>query len=192
MIDVVDKLPKIIAPMFEFRKNPKIFNLDGFDVYKYIDPKDMNNLIENLSRQVNLNWFDAILVNQMGGSYFANKLIKLQNYQGQIVDIKYHQNHTVDIRVPDELRNKKIGVVDDILDTGGTTRDILNDAHLATFIYLTQKVGVPEQYLPARHYSAVKISNVWVGGCCMNLDTPGDGLPKDFARSYEGLIAKIL
>lgn len=69
---------------------------------------------------------------------------------------------------------------------------ILYDAPGSSFVFMTQKVGIEEQLLIPRSRVAIRISSVWVGGCGMNLESEGDGLPKDFARDYPGLVAKIL
>lgn len=192
MIERHDNLPRITPPFFEFPKNPKVFELKGHNVYEYIQPNIMNMIIENFLKQIDLNWFDEIVVNLKGGEYFAKSLAKLQNYQKPIIDIEYHRDHKIIIPVPVNLKHQRICVIDDILDGGGTGLDILNDAPNASFIFLTKKNGIKDQIVIPRSLVALQISDVWVGGCGMNLETDGDGLPEDFARSYKGLIAKIM
>jgi len=192
MIERRDNLPRITPPFFEFSKNPKIFELDGHPVYEYIQPHVMDKIIEQFSWQVNLNWFDKIVVNLKGGEYFAKSLAKLKNYQGEIINIEYHRDRKITIPVPSYLRDKRIGVIDDILDGGGTAEDILNDAPNASFIFLTKKIGIQDQIIIPRSLVALQISDVWVGGCGMNLESEGDGLPKNFSRKHKGLVAKIM
>ena len=69
--------------------------------------------------------------------------------------------------------------------------NLLNSSH-ASFVFLTKKNGIENQISIPRSLVALQISDVWVGGCGMNLESDGDGLPKDFARNYPGLIAKIM
>ncbi|MDP3918165.1 MAG: hypothetical protein Q8Q30_03260 [Candidatus Woesebacteria bacterium] len=192
MIERRDNLPRITPPFFEFPKNPKIFELDCHPVYEYIQPHVMDKIIEQFSWQVNLNWFDKIVVNLKGGEYFAKSLAKLKNYQGEIINIEYHRDRKITIPVPSYLRDKRIGVIDDILDGGGTAEDILNDAPNASFIFLTKKIGIQDQIIIPRSLVALQISDVWVGGCGMNLESDGDGLPENFTRKYKGLVAKIM
>ena len=192
----IETLPKIIPPAFEFPKNPTIFRYKGYDVYKYIDENRMTSFIENISSQINFSWFDAILVNQTGGDYFFKRLLDLQKRKGnvtnKIVNIEYHRDHSIKIPVPAELKGKRTFCIDDVLDSGGTSKDIYHDSPYTTFLYLTEKFGINYRWTPPRYYSAVRVSNVWIGGCGMNLDSEGDGLPLDFGRDYEGIMAKIL
>lgn len=187
-----DNLPRITPPFFEFSKNPKKFELEGNLVYEYIKPNDMEMIIRSFANQIDLNWFDKIVVNLKGGEYFAKSLAKLQNYQKPIIDIEYHRDHKITIPVPVNLKHQRLCVIDDILDGGGTGLDILNDAPNASFIFLTKKNGIENQISIPRSLVALQISDVWVGGCGMNLESDGDGLPKDFARNYPGLVAKIV
>lgn len=191
MVEFKHGLLKYDSPFIEFPERPEIMSLEGYDVYKYIEPSEMANLVKRFSEKINLNWFDAIAVNQIGGEYFAQELARLQSYSKPIFDIEYHRDHRIVKAVPQELRGLKIGVIDDIRDSGGTGQDILEDAPLASFLFLTEKVDVPNQINFPRSASVVKINNVWVGGCKMNLDAPGDGLPENFGRDYPGIIVKI-
>lgn len=192
MIDIFEELPKDTTPVFIFPKNPEIIILDGFQVYKYLESYQMEEYIRNFSSKIKLDWFDAIGINQFGADPFAQELIKLQGYKGPVFDIEYHRDHKIEKAIPDRYKDKKVGFIEDILDSGGTTKDILNDCPLGTFLYLTEKIDVHGQFAPPRYRSAVKISDVWVGGFGMNMDSSGDGLPKNFARDKRALYAKII
>lgn len=69
---------------------------------------------------------------------------------------------------------------------------MLKDAPLATILFLTQKIGIKNQIPIENKRVALRIDDVWVGGCDLNLEDEGDGLPKDFARDYKGIVVKII
>jgi len=187
-----NRLFEYTPPFVEFPANPKIIEINGIKVYDYVSPDEMSNYIKEFSKTIDLNDFDVLLINQKGGRFFAETLMKLQNYRGSFLNVEYHRDHKIIIPVPEDIKKLRLGVFDDIWDSGGTPADILNDAPNSSFVFMTQKEGIEGQILIPRSRVAIQISNVWVGGCGMNLETEGDGLPKDFARDYPSLIAKIL
>ncbi|HKB88225.1 MAG TPA: hypothetical protein VKC53_01110 [Patescibacteria group bacterium] len=175
-----------------FPEEPKKINIGGFEFYDYISPQAMNAIIQNFSDHINLRMFDEVLVNQSGGDHFAKNLAYLQKYDRKIIDINYARGGKIKTPVPDHLRDKKIAIIEDILDGGGTAQRMVEDAPNATILFMTQKINVPNQ-MPIDHkLVALLIDNVWVGGFGMNIDDEGDSLPKDFLRDYPGLAAKII
>ncbi len=174
-----------------FPNPPSVMNLKGHEVYRYVSEESMDIAIRRFSSVVKLKWFDVILVNQFGGDYFAKQLAQLQVYKAPMVNIEYHRDGRIDIQAPKFSPGLRVGVIDDIYDVGTTAQRILTHVPKATFLFLTEKVGVENQIPIPNRFTALKINAVWVGGCGLNLESENDGLPENFARDYPGLVVKI-
>lgn len=185
-------VPEVSPPYIKFPDHPKEMVLAGVKVYDYISPVIMDRIILDFAKRVDLNRFDMVLVNQVGGDYFAREIARIQNYKNPMIDIEYHRDGRIVTPIPQELKTANIGIVEDIYDGGGTAENMLKDAENATFLFLTQKMGIPKQIPIPNKRVALRIDYVWVGGCGLNLEADGDGLPKDFARDYKGIVVKIL
>lgn len=192
-IETRGQVPEFSPPYIAFGKDrPKEIELNGYKVYDYISPTTMARVIRDFAWHINLDRFDAILINQIGGGYFAREIAKIQNYKKPMIDIEYHRDGRVVTPIPKELYDAKVGIAEDILDTGGTAQRMLKDAPHATILFLTQKIGINNQIPIENKRVALRIDDVWVGGCDLNLEDDGDGLPKNFARDYKGIVVKIL
>ncbi len=186
------------TPYFKFPSQPTKIEIQGHQVYDYISPEQITRVIENISSQVRLSEYAAVGYNRKGGKYLLDRLVKLQGYKGSIFEIEYHRSkngYGADVvqGIPAELANEGLGIVEDVWDSGGVFKKICDDAPHATCIALVRKIGIPNQIIvPNVVIVGAKTDIVWLGGCGMNMDCPGDGLPKDFLRDYDGIAAKIL
>lgn len=108
-INSPDRLNTYKPRYFEFPENPKTITVEWHSAYQYIIPSDLDRSIASFSEQLNLNWFDTILINQKGGQFFANKLLQRQgrNFTGNILNIEYHEDRRIVTPVPDYLSGFK-------------------------------------------------------------------------------------
>jgi hypoxanthine-guanine phosphoribosyltransferase len=186
------------TPYISFPNHPKKLNLDNHEVYRYICPEIMSGLIDNLCRKIDYSKFDTVLVNMKGGKFLYDEIVKRKGEPISHDVIEYHQakggfGAIVIIPVSRNLDGKKCLIIDDILDTGGVFKEIVkNLSENSLCVALVQKINVKDQIEIKNKIVGTRIDNVWVGGCGMNLETEGDGLPKDYLRAYPGLVAKIL
>ena len=182
------------TPYISFPKYPNKLKLDDHEVYDYICPEIMSGLIDNLSRKIDYSKFDTVLVNMKGGKFLYDEIVKRKSEPINHDVIEYHQvkggfGAIVIIPVPRNLDDKKCLIIDDILDTGGVFKEIIkNLSEDSLCVALVQKININNQIEIKNKIVGTRIDNVWVGGCGMNLETEGDGLP----REYSGLVAKIL
>lgn len=51
----------------------------------------MDRIILDFAKQIDLNRFDMVLVNQVGGGYFAREIARIQNYKKPMINIEYHK-----------------------------------------------------------------------------------------------------
>lgn len=185
------------TPYISFPRFPNKITIDGHMVNDYLHPDIMSRLIDNLCKKINLNDFEAVLVNMKGGKYLYDEIVKRKGEPKRMEVIEYHRPEKgfgaiVVIPVSRDLYNKKCLLVDDILDSGGVSNEIgKNLSADSASVFVVKKRGIVNQIEINNKLVAVEIDDVWVGGCGMNLETLGDGLPKDFSRDYPGIIVKI-
>lgn len=192
------KIHSYETPFISFPRFPKKIVIDNHQVYNYICPEIMSGLIDNLCKKIEYSEFDTVLVNMKGGKFLYDEIVKRKGEPQKQDIVEYHQpkggfGAIVYIPVPKYLDGKKCLIIDDILDTGGVFKEISkNLSEDSVCVALVQKINIKNQIEIKNKIVGTKISNVWVGGCGMNLETEGDGLPKDYLREYPGLVAKIL
>lgn len=183
--------PRHQTPYLPFSENPDQIDISGFDVLSYIPPEKMNEYISNLSEKIKLNNFEFVLVNMNGGKYLYDRLSELQNYTGNPVLIEYHRPEggfgaKIDIPIPQEAKGKKCLVVDDIYDTGGVLKAIMSElSDDSEAVVIITKKDIQNQ-IPISNLSiGIRIDNVWIGGCGMDLGKEGE---KDIFRNYPGIV----
>lgn len=183
--------PEFRPPYYHFPELPTTISVDGLDAWEYITDRELDKIIDNFSNRVVLKQFDVLCINLNGGNFFAQKLIEKQGYKGAIDYIEYHQDHQIVTPINKNLLNLKIGVIDDILDTFVTGKMIQRDAPNAQLLYLTKKRGVTPPNTLYNCVWASEIDKVWVLGAGMDGSIPGDGYPKNWGRTYNGIAVKI-
>jgi hypoxanthine-guanine phosphoribosyltransferase len=189
VIDRVESPLQIKGKYFPFPETPKEILIQGIAAHEYVGRVELGKIIDEFSRQVNLNWYDVLCVNLRGGVYFANELFKRQTYGGKVVTVEYHEDGTVVTPVPEGLVGH-IAVIDDVLDKYITGSMIQRDAPSAQLLYLTKKPATPSNNI-SKCVWACEVDNVWLLGAGMNGEMPGDGLPTDWGREFSGIAAKI-
>lgn len=179
------------TPYLPFSENPNEIDISGFDVLSYIPPEKMNDYIKNLSEKVKLESFEYVLINMNGGKYLFDRLAELQDYKNEPLLIEYHRpdggfGAKIDIPIPLEAKNKKCLVVDDIYDTGGVLKAIMSELSPdSEAVVIVTKKDIQNQ-IPINNLSiGVRIDNVWIGGCGMDLGKEGE---KDIFRNYPGIV----
>ena len=179
------------TPYLPFSEKPDQIDISGFDVLSYILPEQMDKILESLSEKVQLKNFDYVLINMNGGKYLFDKLAKLQNYTTEPVLIEYHRPEggfgaKIDIPIPEKVKSKKCLVVDDIYDTGGVLKAIMSElSDDSEAVVIITKKDIQNQ-IPINNLSiGVRIDNVWIGGCGMDLGKEGE---KDIFRNYPGIV----
>lgn len=170
----------------------QLIEVDGYQVYPYISPKDMGLLIEDLARKIILNDFEHVLYNNDGGKFLFEALSELQGYDDKPIEIEYHPTYDdnlirVDKAVPSELKEEKLLVIEDVYDRGITLAQIKADAPNSTIVVAVKKINVPNQIIIPGVYVGVEVDNHWLGGVGMNF---GPGYPEDFPRNYPGVVIK--
>lgn len=179
------------TPYFPFSENPNQIDISGFDVLSYIPPEKMNEYIGSLSEKIKLKNFDYVLVNMNGGKYLFEKLSEQQNYQKSPIEIEYHRPEggfgaKVDIPIPETVKGKKCLVVDDIYDTGGVLQAIMSElSDNSEAVVIVTKRDIQNQIPINNLHVGVKIDNVWIGGCGMDLGKEGEG---EVFRNYPGIV----
>lgn len=187
----VERFIRHETPYIPFSENPNQIDISGFDVLSYIPPEKMDEYIGSLSEKIKLKDYDFVLVNMNGGKYLFDKLAELQSFQNESVQIEYHRpdggfGAKIDIPIPHEAKGKKCLVVDDIYDTGGVLQAIMSELSAdSQAVVIVTKRDIDNQ-LPIKNLSiGVKIDNVWIGGCGMDLGKDGEG---DVFRNYPGIV----
>ena len=187
----VERFIRHETPYIPFSENPNQIDISGFDVLSYIPPEKMDEYIGSLSEKIKLKDYDFVLVNMNGGKYLFDKLAELQSFQKESVQIEYHRPEggfgaKIDIPIPHEAKGKKCLVVDDIYDTGGVLQAIMSELSAdSQAVVIVTKRDIDNQ-LPIKNLSiGVKIDNVWIGGCGMDLGKDGEG---DVFRNYPGIV----
>ncbi len=178
-------------PHVAFPKNPKKINILGFEVYKYIGPDQMDKFIEVLSDRNNLRDYDAVLVNLWGGLELFKDLRRLQNYpkwpyMAKIArtDLGVREVFPID----NNLKRKKVLIVDDILDRGWTLQEMFRHVGPdSRAVVAVTKIGIKGQILDPRVDSAVSVDDRWLGGKGMNIGYPGE---EQLFRQYRGIVVK--
>jgi len=178
-------------PYVPFSTNPEVECINSFDVLKYLSPEQMSNYIKGLSDKVKFDKFEAVLVNMNGGKFLFDQIAKLQNYQKPPILIEYHRpdggfGAKIDIPVPEEIKGKYALVVDDIYDTGGVLRQIMSELSTnSQAVVLVTKKDIQDQIAIKNIHIGVKIDNVWIGGCGMDLGVANE---QEVFRSYPGIV----
>lgn len=195
MISERDCLPRTIPLYFKFPENLNVIEIEGYKAYEYIKPPEVDNLIKEYSDTHDLNKYNYLCINLVGGLPFAEDLIRLQGYKGEVINIEYHENGQIVTPIPKHLRdNERLCVIDDVLDQYITGRMIQNHAPKAQLIYLTKKIGVLDDESTIKNCSWLSEvdKKCWLLGKGMNGENNGDGYPKDWGRNYRGIAVKRL
>lgn len=177
-------------PYIPFPDNPQKIKVHGYTVYKYISAAAMNSYIGDLSEKVNLREFDNVIVNLFGGLELFWDLATLQDYPNPPSMVRYIRTDSgvgEVIPVHPSLKNKKVLLIEDILDRGLTIQEILK--HLgegSRCVVAVTKKGIKDQILDERVDSAAFIDNVWVAGKGMDAGFKDEG---STFRHYRGLVA---
>jgi uncharacterized protein len=182
------------TPYVPFPTTPETIEVGGHSVHEYISPEKMEQIIENLSGQIDLHKFEGVLVNMNGGMFLFEQLSCLQGYRQEPVIIEYHRpkeayGAIVVTPVPPELKGKRLLVLDDIYDSGGTLRAVIEDAGSSSqAVALVIKNGIPDQIKIPNILIGERIDNKWIGGCGMDMGLAKEG---DCFRCHPGLAVKI-
>jgi hypoxanthine-guanine phosphoribosyltransferase len=181
----------IETPYIPFPTEPKLVRVGKFYVTEYIPPFQMDKYIRQLSDKVQLREFEEVLVNLNGGKFLFKKMSELQNYQRNPTFIEYHRpdgGFGADIvtPVPERLIGKKALVIDDIYDSGGTMQAITSNLSPdSQAIALVTKNGITNQIHVENIIVGLRIDNVWIGGCGMDMGLGEEG---DAFRNYPGIV----
>ncbi|MFV1917689.1 MAG: hypothetical protein ACC618_04395 [Patescibacteria group bacterium] len=178
-------------PFIPFPEDPNFIELDGQKVIDYISPEVISTRIKTISGLVNLVDFDSVVVNAKGGWFLYHKLARLQNFGGQPVEVAYHRPQEsygaiVVKQIPEELKNSRLLMIEDILDTGGVLDAMMKDAPNSTAVVAVRKRNIPSQIQTPNTFVAVETENYWLGG--FGMDFGVDGYPTDFPRNYPGIV----
>ncbi len=182
------------VPYIPFPENPKIIEVAGHQVYEYLSPKIVKNIIEDLSATVRFGDFDEVLVNMKGGMFLFEEMAFIQGWEKSPKLIEYHRKEggyaaDIVIPVPPELKGKSILVVEDIYDSGGVLRQIMEDAgsncHVVT---LVTKMDVPNQIQVPRVTIGVIVDYIWLGGGGMDMGYKDKG---EQFRHHPGIVVDI-
>lgn len=190
--DDIDRLKRFRPPYIPFPKNPKIVEIDGHPAHNYISQNELSRLIDDFSQHVNLNWYDTVCINLACGEFFANELFKRQSFNGNIINIEYHEDKRIVTPVPKWLRGRRFAVVDDVLDKFITGELIRSDAPLSDLLYMTKKKYVTPENRLNGCYWACEVDSEWLLGGGMNGEEDGDNLPDNWGRNLPAIAAKIL
>lgn len=182
--------PSFKAEYIPFSKSPEKIKIGGHDVFKYIESDYLGKLVRNMSNHINLNQFDVVYYNEMGGKWIKDQLQEIQKYGKKIFRCEYHPGGRIPLRIANSHRSLSVCVIDDVRDTKRTTDFIRTDAPNSTLIYLARKLR-DDQTDDPKSIHAVDLDDVWIGGAGLNLETDGDGLPKDFLRNEPAIYVKI-
>lgn len=185
-----DRVP-FETPYRKFPLPPNERILDELIVYDYIQPREMQRLLRSLSNRVKLADYEGVLVNLNAGRFLFEVLVQLQLYKQEPIEIEYHRSATgfganIVTAVPEEIRAKKLLVVESVIDSGGVAQAINKDAPNSSFAVVVHKNGVNGQIGIPNVYAAIKTDNVWYGGC--GADFGAANYPKDFPRKYPGIV----
>ncbi|HET7098942.1 MAG TPA: hypothetical protein VFI61_01755 [Patescibacteria group bacterium] len=180
-----------------FPETPKIITVEGYGAFEYIQPKLLDEMVEQFSARINLNRFKKVFYNLRGGEGFAYWVAQKTGYGGLLEPIEYHPDNHCPTRIDEKYKNDEVAVFEDVLDTSRTTELIRADASKSTIFYLTVKM-IPGQIIPPNTDHVVKVDNVWIFGGGkedkqgMNGDTENDKVyPVGWGRSYEGIGVRI-
>lgn len=111
-VDIEKRFTKFITPYIPFPKNPRIVSVGKYNVQEYISPEDVHKHVKTFAEKVDLNNFDAILINLEGGFWFFNELLKIKKHIGvPTIMIEYHRpgggfGANVTIPIPESLMGK--------------------------------------------------------------------------------------
>lgn len=174
-------------------KNPETIVCMGIPMVVYLGPEilipEVDHFIDLLSP---LQDFEAILPNNNGGGWLTGKTLARHDRTGvPIVPIEYHRNKggfscSVTTRVPEHLRRKRVLIIDDVYDSGGTAMKMKEDTPNATMIFVLRKT-VEGQLLIPDAYWAFEANDTWFGGAGMRLT---DDPEKVYIRRLNMLVAK--
>lgn len=176
-----------------FSEDAGFIDISGVDVFKYISKDMVDRIINNLSENIKMDDFEHVLVNMNGGKFLFDKLSKLQNYTSPPILIEYHRPEggfgaKIDIPIPPGVKNKKCLVVDDIYDSGGVLSAIMKDLSPdSEAVVLITKKDIQNQILITNIKIGVRIDNVWIGGCGMDMGVVNE---KERFRSLPEIVVK--
>lgn len=152
----------------------------------------MNTYIGALSDRVNLRDYDKIVVNLFGGLELFHDLAAIQDYPEPPHLVRYTRTDSKKgvaeiIPVGYSLKNKKVLLVEDILDRGWTIQEIMKNLGPGSRAAVAvTKRGIKGQILDGRVDTAAIIDNVWVAGKGMDAGFEGEG---QIFRRYRGIVA---
>lgn len=188
---MVERINQQEIPYIPFPDKPEEMNVRGYTVYKYIDPPVMDSYIKALSERVNLRDYDEVLVNLWGGLELFHDLATIQRYLSAPYLIRYTRTDSGSgvaeiIPVHPSFKNKKVLLVEDILDRGWTIQEIMKQLGPGSraAVAVTKK-GIKGQILDGRVDTAAFIDDVWVAGKGMDASLEGEG---ELFRRYRGIV----
>lgn len=211
----VETAPSVnIYEPFEFvydPANPKIVNVEygGQErmAVELIGEKDLDTVIDYVSYQVSLAAFDHIMILSEGGFYLANELSRRQDYV-----LGSHNTSIVSTTRPpgggeaiidnpdllDKIADKKVLVIDDLVDSAGTLATIFARLPNASGVAIAQKVldqsdthYYRQQEVLRRTVVGAKIPNLWVGGAGLDYGSVAENL-HGYKKGYPRWIRKIV
>lgn len=179
-------------PYIPFPENPQEIQVHGYTVYKYITAAAMNTYIRALSEKVNLRDYDEIVVNLFGGLELFHDLAEIQRFLKPAHLVRYTRTDSGSgvaevVPVHPSFKNKKVLLVEDILDRGWTIQEIMKQLGPGSraAVAVTKK-GIKGQILDGRVDTAAIIDDVWVAGVGMDAGFDGEG---QLFRRYRGIVA---
>lgn len=188
-------IPDYETQHLPFPANPEVLTIAGHDVFDYISPQKIDQIVTRLGEQIEFERFDAVVVNMRGGQFLYEKLKKEKGYEGGFVPVEYHRPKNgvgteITIPIPDELNGKKCLLIDDISDRGDTFMAMLeNLAPDSVSVALISKRDIPDKKdVPNLHIGVTIDGFVWIAGCGMDISYENEA---DEFRNYPGIVVKI-
>jgi len=190
-------LPDYEVPYYPFPKNPSLIKHGNEYAYKYLEPFEVNRIINKLAAKIEFSEYDAVLVNMQGGYPLFKDLALKKCFTGKPIEIIYHRpdngiGSNIVIPVPEYLSGKKCLIVDDIADRKTTFQSILKSlSDESLCVALVTKRDIPNQVYIKNIIIGAELDNIWLAGKGMNIDYTEDPFyKKNSFRNYDGIVAR--
>ncbi len=181
------------TPEIHYPEIPRIINVGNFRVEEYISPEVVNKHVKALVETINLKNFQAILVNLSGGQWLYDRLSSIKRDIPIPVElIEYHRpkdgfGAIETIPIPKYLKGEDCLVIDDIKDTAGVLKAIMDELGKNSQAIVVVDKNVKKLKVE-NVTAAIKVDDIWLGGCGMNM---GLDKEKDEIRNWSGIVVKI-